>query len=149
MLRVVAACICLCCVVTGCSSRNSRDRWARLRHKTYPVRVLVTWNGEPTKDAVVVFESTAHPVMAVGRTDGIGECPLKTYEPGDGAVAGEHRVRVEKFVVSGTTGDGRILDVSIMPSRYAEAATSGLTAYVSEIKKNKIRIDVTGPRRSP
>lgn len=145
----MAACGCLCVAVAGCSGQRSSDRWARLRHKTYPVQVLVTWNGEPAKDTVVVFESTDHSVMAVGRTDGVGVSHLKTYEPGDGAVAGEHRVRIEQFVVTGTTGDGRILDASIMPKQYADAGTSGLSAEVSATGKNSVVFEVSGPRRSP
>jgi hypothetical protein len=149
MIALAVVCGCLCAVFAGCSGRSASDKWKRLRHKTYPVQVLVTWNGEPAKDTVVVFESTAHSAMAVGRTDGFGACRLKTYEPGDGAVAGEHRVRIEQFVVTGTTGDGRILDASIMPKQYADASTSGLTAEVTPTGKNNITFEVSGPRRTP
>lgn len=149
LFHAVTICACFGLVVAGCSSRSRSDKWTRLRPKTFPVQVRVVWNGEPAHDAVVVFESMRHSAMAVGRTDAGGMCLLKTYDPGDGAVAGEHRVRIEKFVITGTTGDGRILDASIMPKQYADAIASGLTAEVSEAGKNDFTFDVKGPRRSP
>jgi hypothetical protein len=149
MCLTVAACGCLSLTAAGCSGRRSSDKWTRLRPKTYPVQVRINWNGEPADDTVVVFESTTQSVTAVGRTDGSGACLLKTYGPGDGAVAGGHRVRIDKFVITGTTGDGRILDASVMPKQYADASTSGLTAEVSEADKNDFTFDVNGPRRSP
>lgn len=139
---------CLVMTTFGCSGRRA-DRWTRMRPATYPVRVHVVWNGEPTEDALVVFESADRAAMAVGRTDAQGVCQLKTFDPGDGAVAGEHRVRIEKIIITGTAGDGRILDASIMPKTYADPGTSGLTATVSDTSRNDFTFEVNGPVRRP
>lgn len=148
LLCKAAALGCLLMIVFGCSGRRA-DRWTRMRPTTYPVRVHVVWNGEPTEDVLVVFESADRAAMAVGRTDARGVCQLKTFDPGDGAVAGEHRVRIEKIIVTGTAGDGRILDASIMPKTYADPGTSGLTASVVATGNNDFTFEVSGPARMP
>jgi hypothetical protein len=131
-------------VGAGCS-RRFEDKWSRARPKTYPTAGRVLWNGEPAENAIVALDSTVHNVTAVGTTDAQGWFRLETYRPGDGAVAGAHRVRIEKVETKSVTTDG-VNQVSVMPQRYADSATSGLTATVTEDGKTDLVFEVKGPR---
>jgi len=128
----------------GCSGRFE-DKWSRARPKTYPTSGRVLWNGEPVENAIVALDSEVHKVTAVGTTDSQGSFRLETYRPGDGAVAGGHRVRIEKLETKSVTADG-INQISVMPQKYCKAATSGLTATVTEDGKTELVFEVTGPR---
>jgi hypothetical protein len=128
----------------GCS-RQFEDKWSRARPKTYPTSGRVLWNGKPVENAIVALDSEVHTVTAVGTTDAQGLFRLETYRPGDGAVAGRHRVRIEKLETKSVTADG-INQISVMPQRYCKAATSGLTATVTEDGKTKLLFEVTGLR---
>lgn len=150
----------LCCVAAGAVSGCSRyveDKWSRARPRTYPVRGLVQRNGRPVGGAVVTFlgriESGGE-LSAVGLTDASGRFELKTYRPEDGAIAGSHRVAIEKRSLPGgepdsdkpfasqqeyearrATGAPKI--VSEVPGSYGSFDTSGLTAEVTEQGPNE------------
>jgi hypothetical protein len=107
-----------------------------------PVRAggVVTYNGKPLSSAEVVFAPEGQGRVASATTDESGRFRLGTFRPGDGALAGKHRVAViargpAKRPPPGspaalmpddyaTPGDPRI------PKKYFSAATSGLTAVV-------------------
>ena len=72
--------------VLGCSSS---DDGVAGRPKTYPVDGLVLYNGNPVEGATVVFNSPTENRGAAGLTDAQGRFTLKTFKPGDGAVAGD------------------------------------------------------------
>ena len=133
------------CVIVGGCSRRFEDKWSRARPKTYRAVGRVLWNGEPVENAIVALDSAVHRVTAVATTDDNGYFKLETYRPGDGAVAGEHRVRIEKVETKSVTTDG-INQVSVMPQQYANAATSGLTATVTEDGKTDLVFEVNGAR---
>jgi hypothetical protein len=105
----------------------------------------VLWNGEPVENAIVALDAEGHKVTAVGTTDAQGRFRLGPYRPGDGAVAGGHRVRIEKLETKSVTTDG-INQVSVMPQQYANTATSGLVAIVTVDGKTDLMFAVTGPR---
>jgi len=135
---------------TGCSRKL--DKWEKLRPKTYNVRGQVLWDGKPEAEVFVTFESRSHNVTAVGITDASGRFALKTYNEGDGAVAGEHAVRLEKTVMVRPPNAGPETpssQVSVSPKKYANTATSGLTATVVEKGPNEVVIEITGPRAGP
>ncbi|QDU37814.1 Nickel uptake substrate-specific transmembrane region [Maioricimonas rarisocia] len=142
--------------LAGCTG-GSDDKWSEQRPATYPVQGTVLYNGEPVADASVSFSSTGgdKSVGAAGKTDDQGTFTLTTYEPGDGAVAGEHRVTVIKAVVEGE--DPSYFDENspnygkeppptttkyLVPKKYASFETSGLTATVSESSDNEITIEL-------
>lgn len=142
---------CLCVIlmmasaltVIGCSSRV--DKWAAKRPKTYPAKGRVLWDGKPEEGIVVSLDSKVHKVSASAITDSTGAFKLKTFKTGDGAVAGEHAVRLEKRIVKDPTAE-IVVEVIILPKKYADAATSGLTATVQEKGPNDFLFEVTGPR---
>ncbi len=136
-----------CLSVAGCWGQV--DKFAARRPKTYPASGRVLWNGEPTEGVIVSLDAKSHNLSAVGRTDSTGNFTLNTFKPGDGSVAGEHGVRMEKIEIAGYTANNNPIEVSVMPALYADAKTSGLTATVVEKGKNEFTFEVTGPRRNP
>jgi len=130
LLAVVAAC-----------SRVPHDR-----PETAPVSGLVTYQGQPLAGAEVRFYPPRAPRFAIATTDAEGRYTLSTFEPGDGAVLGEHLVAVLKPRVIPPAEPGMREDEayhraheaaalaeqagSAIPERYGDPATSGLTAVV-------------------
>src|SRR5262245_13856277 len=59
------------------------------------VKGVVTLDGKPVKDAVVLFERDgAESRPATGRTDSDGVFTLSTYKPGDGVRPGDYKVAI-------------------------------------------------------
>ena len=142
---------CLCVILmvasaltsAGCSNRV--DKWAAKRPKTYPANGRVLWDGKPEEGITVSLDSKVHNVSAIAITDSTGAFKLKTYKTGDGAVAGEHAVRLEKRIVKDPSAE-IVVEVIVLPKKYADPKTSGLTATVEEKGPNEFTFEVTGPR---
>lgn len=114
------------------------------RRPTAPVTVTLTMEGKPVADAMVIFIATEKPMPAAGKTDANGVAQLTTYETGDGAVIGLHKVQVLK--TEATTAmpaaelDSEAYDPeaiptnvqtkSLVPGKYTNSGTSGFTADV-------------------
>jgi hypothetical protein len=130
----------------GCTNRV--DKWAAKRPKTYPAKGRVLWDGKPEEGVVVSLDSKVHNVSAIAITDSTGAFTLKTYKTGDGAVAGEHAVRLEKRIVKDPSAE-IVVEVIVLPKKYADPKTSGLTATVVEKGPNEFTFEVTGPRGGP
>lgn len=95
-------------VATGCSRSNE---WTQTRPPTYAVSGVVTYRGEPVLDGLVVFLTnpshekwTYGEVSAFGVTDAQGRFRLRTFRPGDGAVAGRHTVLIQKVSLKQRNG---------------------------------------------
>ncbi len=124
-------------VLVGCG--GGKDSWEEARPETYPVSGVVTFNGEPLTEAMILFQSNSDPPQgAVGRTDKNGRYRLRTFEEGDGAVAGTHSVLILKQE-SPTPSEADPRDSktppparSLIPERYSQFETSGLTVEVTE-----------------
>jgi len=135
-------------VVAGCGSRP--DRRAKDRPPTYPARGVVTFAGEPVAGATVVLASAEHPLSACGFTDARGRFTLRTFTPGDGAVAGRHGVRIEKYKEDFSNLDATAVEygaktpqgIPLLPERYAAVETSGFAAEVSPRGSNTFRFDL-------
>jgi len=121
----------LLAVVAGCSGG---------REPTYPAEGTVTFEGKSLAGATILFRPAQGPV-ATGKLDEQGNFRLSTYGDGDGAVAGEHAVRLvmpdKTFDVSPdelefTTDFETLRQEPPFPSRYLAFETSGLTAVVKE-----------------
>ena len=111
----------VCCLTaSGCGSSQ----------ELAPVRGKVTYNGKPLSTGVVMFQPPSGP-PARGRIQSDGTFELEMLGEGTGAPLGTNRVRVssrEPLADTSTeTGLGRLL----IPKRYADFATSGLTVEVA------------------
>lgn len=133
-------------LLSGCT-RHHEDKWSRVRPPVFETTGRIVWNGEPAAGAMITLQSQSHNVAASGRTNAKGEFVLTTYRPDDGAVAGDHTVTIVAPVVTGHDGEGNPIEVNVMPQRYEQPDTSGLSATISESGKNVLSFDVTGPRR--
>ena len=128
----------------GCGRKL--DKWEMRRPKTYKVQGRVLVDGKPEAGVVVSFESKAHNLTAVGISDTAGRFLLKTFNEGDGAVAGNHAIRLTKriFVKAADAGpETPASEVLVSPNRYADSATSGLTATVVEKGPNEITLEIS------
>ena len=148
-LAVRCAITCALAFVIGCGGGASGP-------KVYPVTGTVTYNGQAVEGAVVAFHGEAATKMATGTTDAQGRFELTTYKPGDGAVAGKHRVTVTK-TSGGAAGGTDIMSMeealeatetqpesqNELPTQYASAADSPLQFTVSEDRKNDFPIELT------
>jgi hypothetical protein len=91
-----------------------------------PVKGKVTYKGQPVTKGIVRFEPDGYGRMATGELKSDGTFELTTLKPGDGVVAGEHRVTVSDFDKS--LAKDRAL------KKYGSANISGLKAEVSPEK---------------
>lgn len=144
-----------CLTVTGCLGSNDPNRLP-----TQPVSVQVNHKGTPVEGATVTFISSEEkPVPAVGRTNAAGVAKMKTYEEGDGAVLGKHKVIIIKSEISNASPEaadtespdylppspgGNPVPVlkDLIPRKYTSPATSGLTAEVTEGKPLELTFDL-------
>ena len=107
----------------------------------YPVSGIVTYHNQPVAGAQVMFTSAAGRA-AEGTTDADGKFALTTYEPGDGAFAGSHRVTIVKMI-STNPADPYAAAKNALPARYASAGQSPLEVTVSATEPNEFRFDLT------
>ena len=134
------------CVLAGCSNSDA----AQGQQPVYPVSGQVLANGQPLVGATVQFLPQQESLpSAVASTDEQGRFQLMTYEQGDGAVAGKHRITVKKLEsVAAKEIEPGVLDPrgavtqarSAIPTKYADPATSGLTAEVVAEGKNEVTL---------
>ncbi|MEQ8848896.1 hypothetical protein [Botrimarina sp.] len=99
----------------GCDSRPRR----------VPISGTVLIDGEPVPYGNISFVP-GDGRAASGKIDPQGRFELTCYEPGDGAILGEHRVTVAARQMK----DGKL--VWHAPKKYADFRTSGLTYTVTE-----------------
>lgn len=141
-------------MAVGCSGRLA-DKWRRLMPATHAATGSVAYKGKPLEGATVVF----HPCdgvsesrrAAAGTTDAKGRFRLTTVKPGDGAVAGQFFVTIEKT----TAVDPGAVAVApdefgafplgadpstakpLIPKKYFSPNTSGLTAEIKTRGRNE------------
>ena len=151
-------------VAVGCVALSGCGGDAGLN--TAPVTGTVTLDGEPLEGAAVSFSPEGDGHAAAGVTDASGEFVLTTETKGDGAVPGTYQVMVTKYEeedsetpaaaadetdvdaayaaaeeagvdISGA-GNARATSESnsLVPEKYTNPQTSGLTAEVSEAGVN-------------
>jgi hypothetical protein len=123
---VVAASL-LCGLATGCSSSKQTP--------VYPVRGQVLLNGKPLPKAIVTFhhQNAAPDAPAPSaQTDDEGRYTLTSFQTGDGAPEGDYAVSLVCFRTKELRkGAEEDTARNIVPVRYANAATSKLTAKVT------------------
>lgn len=111
---------------------------------TYPVSGTVTFpDGKPLAGGSIIFQSTEHPVTARGPILDDGSFELGTYSPGDGAVAGEHRLAILPPKPQRDTDEGIVLpEIDV---KYQNPERSGLVYEVQPEEENEFEIKVTPP----
>lgn len=104
------------------------------RKRVYPVRGRVFFEGCPTPNAQVAFYLEDKDKKRLSRTgdalvDADGSFRLTTYTPNDGTLAGKYKVSVvwRQPLSDGSGGYGP----NLLPERYGDPKTSGLTANVT------------------
>ena len=120
----------------------------------------ITYKGKPLPEASISFLPEADGVRsAMGKTDAEGRYTLWTYENGDGAAVGKHRVTVALHgppekpklnpAVAAKMGEAYYDQLSalgkpLIPAKYFGPETSGLTADVVKGKNNVFDFELTG-----
>jgi hypothetical protein len=128
----------LCLVTTGCCGRRVD------LPPTARVEGTVTLDGAAVSNASVQFVpdqskgTTGAP--AVGFTNAEGKYELVTATV-NGAIVGHHKIRVEARAAPKNEMD--TLPPLITPERYANEATSGLTAEVKAGEQNVVDLSLT------
>lgn len=116
--------------------------------KTVAAKGVVTYQGKPIPKLAVSFIPEKG-MLATGTTDANGRFTLMTSNPGDGAMVGTYSVAIN-FVsdeipeMPGLPGTEKPLPASPIPTKYADAKTSGLTVTVDSVaSKNNYTFDLT------
>ena len=124
-LLISLAAVCMLTVLNGCRGEQPP--------KCYPVRGQVKFNNQPAAEAQVVF----HPVSTgvdmprpIAVCDSEGKFELNTFGGKDGAVPGEYRITVELRAPQDVGGELVRQGPNLMPPRYADPQSSGLTFTV-------------------
>jgi hypothetical protein len=123
------------------------------QEKTYPVEGKVTLpDGSPLGNARVIFDGGEAGVKAEGRTGADGSYTMTTYNDGDGAVAGAHRVivmgpprMIEVEGGEGGEGEGTVQEDPSVPkiqSKFQSYTNSGLSFTVETTGENVYDITV-------
>lgn len=126
------------------------------RPKTYPVSGTVTYKGNPVAGANLNFRIADGSSFSMARTDASGRYELMTFEAGDGTLPGEYKVGITQYESSGSTGpgmddaeyaspegdEGGAPPKNLLPEKYANPETSGLTASVTE-GPNTVNFELT------
>lgn len=152
--RLISLALAALVSLAGCGKKTDPNR-----PKTYPVTGTVTLGGSPVEGATVTFQLTGKAGSAVGLTDAKGQYKLTTFGGGDGAQAGEYKVAIFKYdrpaaqaapagqiasgaidekTYKGTDDASAAPPKNLLPDKYLNAQTSGLTAKVSDTGKNNI-----------
>jgi hypothetical protein len=127
-------------LIHGCSGRPS----------TYEVQGRVVFdNGDPVTFGSVEFRPVQTMedggiASAQGKIDQQGRFTLQTFAPSDGAVAGEHQVIVVQVVRTDVLAIEKHQHARqpLVDRRFADYATSGLTADVKADDENAITLTV-------
>jgi hypothetical protein len=111
----------------------------------HPVRGTVYLDGSPVAGATVVFTEADPPKerrarRGDGMTEADGSFVISALKPGDGLPAGKYAVTVTlrrpRFTPAGRPGP------NLLPAKYADAKTGGLTAEVKE-GVNEVKLELT------
>lgn len=135
------------------------------RQEVYPVSGVVKLFGAPLPGANIAFAPQSGQPTAFGLTDSQGRYRLTTYEPQDGAAAGEFKIVLRKVAkapaaaAAEASADPADHDVetpaehsaeliaeqngqSLIPAAYASSSTSPLSAVVKPDGENVFDFDL-------
>jgi hypothetical protein len=149
--------------VAGCGRSKAGQE------KVYQVTGKITMGGGPVPNASITFSPKDKQPVAVGRTGADGSYTLTTYNPGDGAAAGNYVVLVSKSLAvansggppkghdpkattfdssaahsaSGAAMGGSTAAEAGLPERYSKVDQTTLNATVKPSGDNKFDFDLT------
>ncbi len=111
--------------VAGCGGSDDKM-------ETSSVTGTVTYEGKPVTTGTVMFTPVGGGPPATGQIQEDGTYELRTYEDGDGAVIGEHKVTITALDMgSGLPEDMAAEPKPLVPEKYGRDKTSGLTATIA------------------
>lgn len=137
--RVVRICL-LSLLASGCGKAS--DQWVANRPKVVPAEGIVKYSGDPLVGATIVFSpQNEKGIAAQAITDAAGRFQLMAYPPEKGAVPGQYKISITKLEAPAapnvTPGKDGAHDEtptgptkSLIPERYGNAETSGLSADI-------------------
>ena len=121
--------------------------------RSVPAGGRVLLDGQPIAGAAVLFSPVAGGVPGRATTAEDGSFTLSTFDVGDGAMVGLHRVGISKMDVTGFVAtedglsgklDGRTIKTrTLVPKRYMDPATSGFEAMVERGAANRFEFALT------
>lgn len=117
MLRSMILVALGCGVCSGCGSAVSSEKTVLI-----PVKGHVFYKGKALTKGMIRFSPDDYGRPASGQIQEDGTFELGTHKPGDGVIAGHHRVAI--------TGTGKTLAKELIPRKYTQKSSSGLTADV-------------------
>lgn len=137
--RPVALCAVSLVWLLGCSGNDDKM-------ETAPVTGVVKVHGEAIEGATVTFYPDKGK-YATGMTDAEGKFTLTTYETGDGAVVGTHKVTISHAGEVLESNDEEALKqaaeaTSLVPEKYGNMETSELSKTVEAGKNNEFEFDL-------
>jgi len=122
-------------------------------YDSVPVSGTVTYKGTAVEGATVAFHGGPASAPATGVTDATGKFKLSSYNPGDGAPAGNYKVTVSKKKLEVATsgkmsmeeaakapGGSAAKETDLLPPKYASQETTTLTATVEKGKTNDVKL---------
>jgi hypothetical protein len=137
-------------VVGACSSRPDPNSQIKL----VPVHGVVRLNGTPVEGARVTFNNVQLGVSAYGLTDAEGKFTLTSFHPGDGVTPGMQQITVSKAQETGHPTAKTAPPVFrqgaapkprwLIPQKYSDPQTSGLSREVTETGDNDFTLDLQG-----
>jgi hypothetical protein len=146
----LAAALSLSCLI-GCGSKGVPIP------KTVPAQGTVTYQGKPVDGANVVFNPEGEGRAASAVTDASGNFTAKTSITGDtivvGAIPGTYRVSITKIekpaaktpqeMMASRTSGAEPAEKHLIPERYSQATSSGITVVVPPEGKRDIKFELT------
>ena len=140
----------LCLSVWGCG--GGTDPNLANRPAVVPAEGVVNFKGAPLEGATVIFSPTAGGANgASASTDADGKFVLSAFPPDTGAVPGSYQVAITKMSIADTAASPASHDAEgpvatpkpLIPERYSNPASSGLTAEIPASGKQDLKFDLT------
>lgn len=138
---------CTAILLAGCSADYTPQ--AEI-FKTVSASGTLTFKGKPLSGFIVTLHPAGDQRTASGTTDAEGRFSLGTNAPGDGAVAGTHKVSViwqppEDDGLGSTVEDPKKMPKSPIdiPAKYASPDTSGISLEIPDSGSSELKLDLS------
>jgi hypothetical protein len=138
--------VCSAGLFVGCS--GGEDKWKAGRPKTVEAAGTITLNGKPLDQAQVVLLPTGGQNGGSAMSDDQGAFNLSSFPPDPGVVPGSYKVMIVKANVpelqDEESAEAKVPQRAklLVPKKYTDPKTSGLTVEVPEAGKKDILIEL-------